>query len=186
LRITPALQPLVNALAPHFVALDGRRIRVRFQPALTASRGKLLSNAEYGRPVHAASFIRKRELILESELRAHPRELSRVFTHELFHFVWARLGNTTRASYDRLIREELRARARGELGWSAQHLKAALKTTGQHRSWRVYICESFCDTAAYLYAECDHHHQEFTLSKKWRTRRETWFRESFANRVLSI
>ena len=185
MRVTPALQPLVDSLASHFGVIDGRPIRVCFRPALTASRGKLLSNARRGRPVHAASFIQKREIILESELRGTPQEMARIFIHELFHFAWVRLGNPTRASYEKLIRAEMKAHAQGELGWSAEQIKSGLEHAGQGRPWRVYLCESFCDTAAFLYAGC-HQHEEFTLAPKWRRKRAAWFHESFAGHVLSI
>ena len=54
---------------------------------------------QYGRgqPVHAGSFIRKREIVLEPELRADSGELARIFIHELFHFVWIRMGNPARS-----------------------------------------------------------------------------------------
>jgi hypothetical protein len=135
--------------------------------------------------VHAGSLIRKREIVLESELRASPRELSRIFVHEIFHFAWVRLGNLRRDSYDRLVRVEMVGRARGELGWSAEEKKLALDGSCAGVPWREYLCESFCDTAAFLYAGCGKH-DEFTLARKWRLRRAQWFRESLGGRVLSI
>lgn len=158
---------------------------MRFQPALTASRGTLLSNTGRGRPVHAGSFIRKREIVLESELRAAPQEMARIFVHELFHFAWVRLGNRRRTSYEELLRSEIARGARGELGWSAQERKDDLTAGETGAAWRAYICESFCDTAAFLYAGCESH-DEFTLCAKWRRKRALWFDESLGGRMLSI
>jgi len=158
---------------------------VRFRPALTAAGGRLLSETGRGRPVHAGSFIRKREIVLESELRSAPQELARIFVHELFHFAWVRLGNVRRKAFEGLLGAELAARARGELGWSAQERKSALKGVGTGPFWRAYICESFCDTAAFLYAGCERH-EEFTLRPRWRGKRARWFDESLGGRALSI
>jgi len=123
--------------------------------------------------------------VLESELRAAPQELARIFVHELFHFAWARLGNRRRRSYEQLLRGEFAAHARGELGWSAQERKLGLNGVEKGPEWRAYVCESFCDTAAYLYAGCERH-EEFTLRPKWRQKRTLWFDESLGGRPLSI
>jgi len=135
--------------------------------------------------VHAGSFIHKREMILESELRSDSRELTRIFAHELFHFVWARLGNPRRNAYAELLKVEMAAHARGELGWSAERMKGRCREFTESRTWRAYAAESFCDTAAFLYSG-NRHHDEFTLARKWRLRRERWFRESLGRRPLSI
>ncbi len=183
----PAAQEnrLFASLLARFAGIEGRAIRVRFQPVLTQSRGKLLSMAGRGQPVHAGSFIRKREMILEAELRGDRQELARIFVHELFHFVWARLGNPRRRSFEELLRVEIAAGARGELGWSAERMKSRSKGARAAAPWRVYIAESFCDTAAFLYAGC-RRHEEFTLAARWRRKRVEWFRKSFAGQVLSI
>jgi hypothetical protein len=118
-------------------------------------------------------------------LRKEPQELARIFVHELFHFVWVRLGNGRRTSYGRLLQGELAARARGELGWSAQERKSAADGIENGRAWRAYVCESFCDTAAFLYAGCERH-EEFTLRPRWSRRRALWFHESLGGRTLSI
>ncbi len=57
---------------------------------------------------------------------ADPEDFARIFVHELFHFVWLRLGNTRRLSYERLLAGELRRRFGGELGWSAEWRKGKL------------------------------------------------------------
>ena len=124
-------------------------------------------------------------MVLETELRADPRELARIFVHELFHFVWVRLGNARRKSFDELLRAELAARARGELGWSAETAKSRWNCARKARTWRAYIAESLCDTAAFLYSGCKRH-EEFTLGLRWRGKRAQWFHESFGHRVLSI
>lgn len=122
--------------------------------------------------MHAASFIRRREIVLETELLAKP-ELPLITVHEIFHFVWARLGNPARNSYALLLQEELRVKARGELGESSMVKKdAALSDT------RDYVCESFCDTAAWLYAPGSKR-WPVTLAKRWRERRTAWFESTF-------
>jgi hypothetical protein len=124
-------------------------------------------------------------MVLESALRADPQEMARIFVHELFHFAWVRLGNNRRRSYDRLLRGELAAHARGELGWSAEQAKSSLNGAKKNSAWRTYVCESFCDTAAFLYAGCKRH-EEFTLRPRWRRKRAAWFDESMGGRALSI
>lgn len=114
-------------------------------------------------------------------------EFPRIFVHELFHFVWARAGNPLRWSYERLVRGEFRAGARGELGWSAEWRKAALDgrdVRRRTRLWREYCCESFCDTAAWLYSGTARH-PEFTLRSKFRPARRAWF-AGLDNGSLSI
>ena len=78
-----------------------------------------------------------------------------------------------------MIQAEIGRRARGELGWSAEWRKHTLAVTGGEaagRRWREYLCESFCDTAAWEYAGVSGH-EEFTLAKRWRDARHGWFEE---------
>ena len=134
--------------------------------------------------VHAGSFLRERRIAFDCA----PAEFPRIFVHELFHFVWARLGNPARLSYEFLIEAELAAGARGELGWSAEWRKRVLSLAdrrGRSRRWREYCCESFCDTAAWLYSGVPRH-GEFTLAGRHRQRRRAWFLESVEGRRLSI
>jgi hypothetical protein len=143
--------------------MAGRPIAIENRPGLVDRRG----------PVHAGAFLRSRRILLNCSRE----EFTRVFVHELFHFVWLRLGNPRRWSYEDLIDTELVAHARGELGWSAEWRKAALG--GAHRrnrgrTWREYCCESFCDSAAWLYSGC-RAHEEFTLAPRFRARRRDWF-----------
>jgi hypothetical protein len=143
---------------------------------LTAHRGNLLSAVpERGTPVHAASFIRRREIILEYELLGKPN-LPLILVHEIFHFVWARLSNASRASFTALLTEELRSNARGELGESSAVRKEV------DRYGRDYVCESFCDTAAWLYAPRRMRWKP-TLAKRWRTGRRVWFEAAFNNPI---
>ena len=68
-------------------------------------------------------------------------------------------------------------RAKGELGWSAEWRKAKLTAAdGERRSrrWREYCCESFCDTAAWLYSVTSSH-AEYTLAGRFRIARRRWF-----------
>jgi hypothetical protein len=162
-------------------------VRVRFLPALTADRRHLYSNSPHGKPVFAGSFIRKREIILDRELERQPRELARILVHELFHFTWVRLGNPARRSYEAIVRREWKLGARGELGWSAELRKNALRRSSrpQNPLWRDYLCESFCDTAAWLYSGV-RRHPEYTLAARHRDRRAEWFRAVFNRGQIPI
>ena len=121
------------------------------------------------RPAIAGANIRRREIHLDPSLRDDPVERSRILTHEFFHFAWTRLGNPRRAAWKLLLQKELDANARGELGLSSQWRKDHLPKT-----FNYYACEAFCDTAAALFSVC-REHEEFTLAKRWRAKREKWF-----------
>lgn len=151
--------------------LSGRPIRLRLRRELRVSGGKLVRG--HGTSVHAATFLNRRVMLLERELADSPAELRRVLVHELFHFVWRRLGNPRRASWESLVRAEWEARARGELGWSAEWRKQALAGKCEGRLWRDYLSESFCDTSAYLLRLEDH--EEHTLAARCCRRRANWF-----------
>jgi predicted SprT family Zn-dependent metalloprotease len=129
------------------------------------------------RHVHAGSFLRERRISLDPGLCRLPQEFSRILVHEMFHFVWLRLGNRRRQSFEAMIRREWREGIQGELGWSAERRKATLKerdVEGRTRAWRLYCCESFCDTAAWVYAGLSRH-DEFTLDAAARDSRREWF-----------
>jgi len=116
-------------------------------------------------------------MVFEEALMADADDFARIFVHELFHFVWLRLGNAKRKSYERVIAGELRRGVRGELGWSAEWRKNKLDGRDRRartRRWREYCCESFCDTAAWRYAGVKKH-GEFTLQSRARTVRGEWF-----------
>ncbi len=146
-------------------------MQVSTRPHLKVHRRKLLSGARQpGTPVHAASFIRRREIVLESQLLAHPGKLKLVLVHELFHFVWPRLGNQRRHSFAALLTAELAAHAKGEIGESAAGAKPGPR--------KNYVCESFCDTAAWLYAGVEKS-PDFALALRWQKKRKAWFEANF-------
>jgi hypothetical protein len=119
-------------------------------------------------------------IVLDASLLSEAGELARIFVHELFHFVWLRAGNPLRLSYEFLLADEMRAGARGELGWSAECRKRRL-TPGdarrRTRRWREYACESFCDSAAWLFAGL-RRHDEFTLAARYCGARRRWLRRA--------
>jgi len=154
-----------------------RSLRIRFVEHPRAHRGRLGTGEGPGTEVHAGSFLRRGEIVLDTELLSSPAELCRILAHELFHFTWLRLGNTARRSYEELIEGECRTRVPGELGWSSELRKRALTARDRRertRRWRDYLCESFCDTAAWL-AVSGRRHAEFTLPLAQRRRRRAWF-----------
>jgi hypothetical protein len=173
----------LDRIACGLPVLIGDSIRCSYKPSLTTYRGKLLSGHTWrGTPVHAASFIRERRIVLDRELLRYPSLFRLILVHELFHFVWARLGNKLRGEYAALLILERDQGVRGELGESADAWKVSLREHDctEHTSrWREYVCESFCDTAAWLYAGV-RSHGSFTLAARWRDRRERWLREAFA------
>jgi len=133
---------------------------------------------------HAGSFIEQRRMVIACTRAEFPR----VFVHEWFHFVWRRAGNPLRRDFETLLDQEFRDGARGELGWSAEWRKRALTgpdLRGRSRRWREYCCESFCDTAAWLYAGAARH-AEFTLAARFRRRRWAWFVRNLGGRRLSV
>jgi hypothetical protein len=158
---------------------EGSPIHLEFRPGLTAHRGKLLSgDANRGRPLYAASFLRERRIVLEENLASETGDLRLILAHELYHFAWWRLGNNRRAEYDSLLRTELTASAAGELGESSsvakqEHVSRGFALGGNF--WKHYVCESFCDTGAWLFSGVDEH-RCFRLAAKWRIRRASWFR----------
>jgi len=130
-----------------------------------------------GIPVHAGALLRRGQIMLDAALLASPGEFARILTHELYHFVWWRLGNASRRSWEEVLAAELRAGVRGELGWSAELRKRRLHAGDwrlRSRRWREYVCESFCDTAGWLCRQ-GRRHAEFTLPDSSRRRRRAWF-----------
>lgn len=164
----------VRPLLPRLPRIAGQALWIRTRPGLIDRRG----------PVHAGAFLRSRTIMLNCSRE----EFARVFVHEVFHFVWLRLGNPRRWSYEDLIDAELAAHARGELGWSAEWRKGALAAAhrrNRSRIWREYCCESFCDSAAWLYSG-RRVHEEFTLAQRFRARRRDWFTHIAEGGPLSI
>ena len=162
---------LVHTLLKRLPPLNGEPIQIQRVPGLRDRYGA----------VHAGSFLRERRIAFNC---THA-EFARIFIHELFHFVWVRLGNRRRWSFEELVKAEVQC---GELGWSAERRRNALRKRDPHlrtRKWREYCCESFCDTAAWMFAGAAKH-TEFTLPEKYRQGRRKWFRENIAAARLSI
>jgi hypothetical protein len=165
--------------------LRGRRlIHVSYRPMLTAYRGKLLSKSHKGDAVYAGSFLRKRRIVLEEQMLKTPRVLERIFVHEVFHFVWSKLGNQVRQSFEDLVRAEVDRGVKGELGWSAESLKIKLSAEDlecRSRRWKDYICESFCDSAGWFFGAV-HKYSEMTLDREARAERRRWIRKHLVER----
>jgi hypothetical protein len=143
--------------------LSGRPIRVELRPSLG--------------PHLAATHIPRRRILLDVEVLARPGEFERILIHEIFHFAWVRLSNQTRRSWEAVLADELAARAGGELGWSSEWRKDMLTRAavrGRNPAWRRYVCESFCDTSAWLCAGLPRH-GEYTLGAAPRRVRRNWF-----------
>ncbi len=158
-----------------------------FRPGLTIANGQLLSGTGRGTEVHAACFLPQRKVTLDTDLIERPRELRRIVAHEVFHFVWWRLGNPRREEWDSILTRERREGARGELGYSADVLKEGLKPADWKRlslRWRHYRCESFCDSAAWFF--CRGLHSEYTLAPRFRRRRQAFFESLLDGGPLSI
>jgi hypothetical protein len=153
--------------------LTGAPIRITKRQDLRVSRGRIVAGR--GTHVHAATFIRRRHIVLDADLLVDDAELRRILIHELFHFVWVRLANRVRQSFERLLIGQ--RSVAGELGWSAEYRKEELALPDvrrRTRKWREYCCEAFCDTAAYLYAR-SRQHDEYTLPLRQRKKRIRWF-----------
>jgi hypothetical protein len=145
--------------------LAGRPIRVEIRRSLG--------------PHLAATHIPRRRILLDSGVLGQPGEFERILVHEIFHFAWVRLSNQTRRSWEGVLAAELAARKRGELGWSSEWRKNKLNRADVRRrtpSWRRYVCESFCDTSAWLCAGL-RLHAEYTLPAGPRRIRRSWFAE---------
>jgi hypothetical protein len=159
--------------------LPSSPISVNVLPQLTASRGKLLSGQPIGTAVHAASFIRDRSITLESALLSRPNTAKLIFVHEVFHFAWARLSNGRRQEFSDLLANEMRRGAVGELGESSAVKKGGIVSRNiadaASRRWRDYVCESFCDTAAWAFGNVARG-QDFSLANRWKGLRKEWLR----------
>ena len=170
----PALARAVESIRRRLPDMAGEPIRIEQSPGLRDRHG----------PVHAGSFLRQRRIAFDCTRAEFPR----IFVHELFHFVWLRLGNPRRQAWEEVLRTEWQRRSRGELGWSAEWRKQALQRSdvdGRTRAWRLYCSESFCDTAAWMYSGLTRH-PEFTLAANCRRTRRRWFLVTIETRELSI
>ncbi len=73
---------------PELPGFQGRPITIRAEADLRVYRGRLRTSGADGVAVYGASSIRGRLILLERGLVRKPRELERIFVHEVFHFVW--------------------------------------------------------------------------------------------------
>jgi hypothetical protein len=168
--------------------LRGREIEVRYRPRLTAWKGQLLSKSHKGDAVYAGCFLRKRQIVLDDGMLRTPRVLERIFVHEVFHFVWSRLGTPLRDSWHQLIESEVVRGARGDLGWSAESMKLSVSDedrSTRSRRWKDYVCEAFCDTAGWYFGSANRY-AEMTLGPEERSGRRAWFREHIGRRPLAV
>ena len=149
-------------------ALTGLPIRVELRPSLG--------------PHLAATAISRRLILLDSQVLTRTAEFERILIHELFHFAWVRLGNPRRGSWQDLLASEIAHRTPGELGWSSEWRKSKLRVAdpgGRTPAWRRYACESFCDSAAWLWSGL-RRHEEFTLPPAARKARKEWLQREFS------
>jgi len=147
--------------------LDGRPIRVVVKRSLG--------------PYHASTSIPRRVILLDAGVLIERGEFERILIHELFHFVWVRLSNASRRAWEDVLRVEIVSGARGELGWSSEWRKnrlAADSVRERDARWRRYACESFCDTAAWIFSGVGLH-DEFTLGSRAGSVRRRWFAAHF-------
>ena len=155
-------------------ALSGGPIRVEIRRSLGAHL--------------AATSIRGRTILLDREVLTRRGEFERILIHEVFHFVWVRLGNPLRRDWERVLETEFHQGAKGELGWSAEWRKYKLPVRARRMrnpAWRRYACESFCDSAAWMFAGL-RSHDEFTLPGRFRRRRQSWFERNFRGGAVRI
>jgi len=156
-----------NPSAVRLPKLEGRPVLVRIRESLG--------------PHLAATSIPGRVILLDSEVLQSVQlkrgEFERILVHEIFHFAWVRLSNQLRRDWERRLAREFDQHAAGELGWSAERRKNRLTpgdVRGRARRWRLYACESFCDTAAWRFSGV-RKHDEFTLAARFCRLRRNWF-----------
>ena len=100
-----------------------------------------------GDEIFAASFLARREIVFALELLDDASALVEVFAHEIYHFVWRRLGNVERANWAALLGGEAVPK---HAGLSSQLRFETFQNSGKDRHWKDYVCEAFCDTAGAL------------------------------------
>jgi hypothetical protein len=136
---------------------------------------------------HAASFLHRRLILLDQALLRDKGECERILAHEIFHFVWWK-APALRKEYGSLVRREFAAATPGEMGWSADWRKQALRpgdVPNNSRRFREYLCESFCDSSACLLLGISRH-EEITLPASARKIRRRFFEANLADRRLKI
>ena len=170
----PRLAPQVRSLLHRLPEMDGAPIRIETKRNLRDRRG----------PVHAAAFLRERRMVFDCARAEFPR----IFVHELFHFVWLRLGNPLRHAWEALRGSGIAGRRAGRAGLVGGMAQARAGRRGEiaarGRRWREYCCESFCDTAAWLYSGAARH-PEFTLRPLAQTP-AAWFRSRWTGKIIDI
>lgn len=171
---SPRCESRIRRLLPRLPPVTGEPILIQTARRLRDRHGE----------AHAGAFLRERRMVFDRALADFPR----IFVHEIFHFAWLRKGNPSRHSFEGLLKAECLAGVPGELGWSAEWRKLALQPRDierRTRRWREYCCESFCDSAAWLYSGVTRH-AEFTLPAPARRSRRAWFARAVGGGPLSI
>jgi hypothetical protein len=151
--------------------LTGRPIRVELRDTLG--------------PHLASTSIPRRLILLDRDVLRHPGDFERILIHEIFHFIWPRLSNASRRAWENLLASE---KSPGELGWSAEWRKRKLQSSDlrlRSPKWRRYARESFCDSAAWLFAGLKRHN-EFTLPAPLRRLRKKWLQQNVASHRIAI
>ena len=93
-----------------------------------------------------------------------------------------------RRDWELVLSHEFSQHSSGELGWSAEwrkHKLTASEVRSRGRAWRLYACESFCDTAAWRFSGLEAH-DEFTLARTFRRIRREWFARSIESGPVLI
>ncbi len=89
----------------------------------------------------------RREIVFDADLLSHAPDFVNIVAHEIYHFVWRRLGNRERKDWSLLLGGEKRPT---HAGLSSQLRYEAWRESGGERHWSAYLCEAFCDSAAAL------------------------------------
>ena len=158
-----------------YASLTGAPVRVDLVRGLRDRRG----------PVHAGSFPPR----TPHRARLHARRVSADLRPRGGALHLAAPGQPGALALRRRgARRNRRAAPAGNWGGarSGGRTRCARTTSAARtRRWREYCCESFCDTAAWLYSGLERH-EEFTLARTLAQRGAAWFAESLDNRTLSI
>jgi len=148
--------------------------RLAGRPILVRIRASLGSHL-------AATSIPRRVILLDRAVLVQTGDFERILVHEIFHFAWVRMSNATRRSWETVLVAEFEVGHAGELGWSAEWRKSRLTDadrTARSAKWRRYVCESFCDSAAWMFSGVVAH-EEFTAGMRARRARRRWFLRTF-------
>jgi hypothetical protein len=146
---------------------------IRFASHLRAHRGKLEFGPGPGDEVFAASFLTRREIVFDESLLHHAPEFLNIFAHEIYHFVWRKLANEDRISWDALLQMEKRPL---HCGLSSRVAFERHRERPSSKKWKHYLCEAFCDSAAAL----------TTPQAKLPPKRRAWLEALWKRRRLAI